>query len=409
MQQSVSPYSPGYKRAFVFSTIILLAGFILQWTIRLPTPQISHPYSTLTLLVFSLFVVIFYLGFAKFQIVKFLSSIPFSLAAISCIVALSLIAGIIPQQPTSSFFINRLGLNRITASWPFAFSLIALLISLGLTVLKRVWPFSLSNIGFLANHFGLWLTIAVATFGSGDLERVRINLIEGEGSSIGHSSNGNYVQLPFFIKLNDFKLEEYLPEITLGDSKSGAALKENNRLVPLRIGETSKLRDWAVTVLEFLPDAQKSGDKYVPALTANAIPAALIAVKNLKTGDTTNGWIAIGGLNTSPEFFTLNSQTVIALVPPRPRKFVSTVSIFTKGSGRIENIDIEVNRPFHLGDFSLYQVDYNQQQGKWSKESGLEAIYDPWISWIYVGLALLTLGTLHMLITIKNIAICNGN
>jgi len=52
-----------------------------------------------------------------------------------------------------------------------------------------------------------------------------------------------------------------------------------------------------------------------------------------------------------------------------------------------------VNDPFVFGGWTLYQVNYNPEQPTYS---GLEAVRDPGVTWVFLGFTLICLGVAYM-------------
>lgn len=61
--------------------------------------------------------------------------------------------------------------------------------------------------------------------------------------------------------------------------------------------------------------------------------------------------------------------------------------------------EIEVNKPFKVNGWKIYQLSYNEQMGKWSNVSVFELVRDPWLSVVYVGIYLLIIGAIGMFLT----------
>ncbi len=59
-----------------------------------------------------------------------------------------------------------------------------------------------------------------------------------------------------------------------------------------------------------------------------------------------------------------------------------------------ERAVISVNEPFDFGGWMLYQVNYNPEDPSYS---GLEAVRDPGVLWVFVGFALICIGVTYML------------
>ena len=59
----------------------------------------------------------------------------------------------------------------------------------------------------------------------------------------------------------------------------------------------------------------------------------------------------------------------------------------------VERAVISVNDPFTFGGWTLYQVNYNPEEPNYS---GLEAVRDPGVTWVFLGFTLICLGVAYM-------------
>ena len=81
-----------------------------------------------------------------------------------------------------------------------------------------------------------------------------------------------------------------------------------------------------------------------------------------------------------------------------PQRFVSTVDIHTKTGRNIET-KIEVNKPFEVDGWNIYQLNYDTQMGRWSDTSTLELVTDPWQPAVYTGIIMMLLGAVYTFVT----------
>ena len=58
-----------------------------------------------------------------------------------------------------------------------------------------------------------------------------------------------------------------------------------------------------------------------------------------------------------------------------------------------EKAVISVNDPMTYAGWTLYQVNYNPEDPTYS---GLEAVYDPGVAWVFTGFALICVGVFYM-------------
>jgi cytochrome c biogenesis protein ResB len=61
--------------------------------------------------------------------------------------------------------------------------------------------------------------------------------------------------------------------------------------------------------------------------------------------------------------------------------------------------DIEVNHPFTIDGWKIYQLNYDTSRGKWSEISVLELVKDPWLPAVYTGIFMLAVGAVCMIFT----------
>ena len=79
----------------------------------------------------------------------------------------------------------------------------------------------------------------------------------------------------------------------------------------------------------------------------------------------------------------------------RDKEVKAFLSHVTAGQGpSMVRAIISVNEPFDYGGWTLYQVNYNPEDPTYS---GLEAVRDPGVLWVFVGFALICVGVFYML------------
>jgi cytochrome c biogenesis protein ResB len=58
---------------------------------------------------------------------------------------------------------------------------------------------------------------------------------------------------------------------------------------------------------------------------------------------------------------------------------------------------LEVNNPLRVGHWRIYQYSYDADAGKASAYSSFELVYDPWMTWVYVGIFMFLAGSIFLL------------
>ncbi|HEY4785358.1 MAG TPA: cytochrome c biogenesis protein ResB, partial [Bacteroidales bacterium] len=272
------------------------------------------------------------------------------------------------------------------------------LIVLAMVTLRRAIPFKVKNIGFFLNHFGLWLTLLAAGLSSSDLQRLSVNLIENEPrKNIAVSQNGDMYQLPFSLKLLDFNIIEYNPQIGIFDIASGRFVAGSGQDLPYAAPNLeTNLAGWHLKVLKYYPQALYKNGTLQPTDSITGYPAALVFARNLATRDTVRGWISTGSVYLHADYVSLKGTQYLMLNAPAPKKFYSKLVVYKDSIHGGDTVQIEVNKPYSAGGWTLYQTGYDQQMRKWSTLSILEAVRDPWLPVVYIGIAFLLVGALYM-------------
>jgi Translation initiation factor 2, gamma subunit (eIF-2gamma; GTPase) len=343
-----------------------------------------------------------YFRFRKKPFVHWLSGVPGAISSILLLALLVLIFGFLPQgNPDVPWILKIAGLDRVKTSWIFLLAQFFFLTSLGMTTIKRIYPFNIKNIGFFINHFGLFLTLSAAVFGAGDIRRLEINLLkEGNESSIGVSGQGTMYKLPFSLKLVDFKIDEYNPRIAVMDAHSGR-LVNTDKIYPMaEKGLNVKLNNWQISVTNYLPSAVVIDSTVQPSPETGSCPAAFIRAISKSGKDTVMGWMLAGSYLQDPAYLVLDSNNLLALTKPEPQKYSSRILVRTDSIHK-DTVSLEVNKPYKVKGWTIYQVGFDQSKGKWSSLSVLEAVSDPWLPLVYTGFFMLIAGALLLFWTGK--------
>lgn len=135
----------------------------------------------------------------------------------------------------------------------------------------------------------------------------------------------------------------------------------------------------------------KVGDAYFGVNEPGSAPSAKVKVTNLTDHSDISGWICSGSYVHQPEALKLNDYHSLVMLPAEPRKFSSELIIQTKDGKNIKTT-LEVNKPFHIEGWTIYQLGYNTEMGRWSNLSVLDLVRDPWLPVVYLGIFLMMAG-----------------
>ncbi len=387
------PFPWGYKKSFIIASGILCLGILSDVILKNYLPDICFPYNIVALSVLITVIISFRILSGRSSMAKWLCSVPASLSAIVLFVLLSLMIALIPQQKTGiNFFQN------ITCSWTYLFSYAYLLLVLGTAAFKRIHPFRIKNTGFILNHLGLWITLVSAGFGSGDIQKLNMCLKENETTCNAYDKNKKLVGLPFSLKLKDFDIIEYNPKFAIVDNSTGKAVVHNGKPLITEIGKGNVLNtgEFKVVIREFYSLSYKAGNTFMPVNNIGASPSALVEVNS-----EIKGWITCGSFLMYPQILKLNDKYSVAMAKPEPERFLSYITVYEK-TGKVYNITLEVNKPFSIQGWKVYQKSYDKRLGKWSDISVLELVKDPWLPFVYTGCIMMLLGSVFMIYQGKN-------
>ena len=393
-----------YRESLAFVGGLGVVGLGLEWF----SPVDMHLWNSPLSLTFGALLVIFIaftggLGSATRPVI-WLSSAPLSVSLIGAMLFLGLIMGLTPQLAVPKAdpdWFDRLGLTRVTSSWPYIIIHLATLVTLGLAIVRQVKrPGGIRKAAFIINHSGVWLLLLAAGLGAADRRSYTMWIEEGQVEWRGRLTSGLVVELPLAVRLIDFDLEEYPPKVTVIDRTTGRPQPENkpdwHQIEPDRPAEVL-LNGWRVTVDAYIHRAIRgAGGSYSESPRLEAAPAALITAHNPATGATVRGWITDGGPIQPFQVLELDEHMVVAMARPEPRGFSSEITVFTK-KGQHRQALIEVNKPLYLWPWMIYQHSYDQGAGRMSTHSGLEVVYDPWWPVVLTALIIMILGALLLI------------
>ena len=186
------------------------------------------------------------------------------------------------SNSNSNIFV-RLGFNQMTSSWSFVLIYFLFILSLGALVVRRIVSKKKKNIIFLLLHAGLWIVLFFAVLGYVETERYIIYVNKDEIELRVYGSDGEKIELPIAIKLNDFILEEYIPKLAIIERKTGQVQPSNNpEYIQIDTNKQRKkiLSGFEIVVENYIHEAVRSSDtsyRHMPMLAST--PAVYVTVK----------------------------------------------------------------------------------------------------------------------------------
>lgn len=377
------------KYSFLVAIGLLLAGLLLEYITPLQAmPPMRFPNSLYIGLALANIIIFLFFAYRKHPAVKWLSTVPAAISSISLLVFLTLLMGLV-EQNTDLTDGHSFGFHHIKSTWYLVLSLLYILLSLGLTTLQRITQWRKGNLGFVLNHLGLWIVLFAAFAGSNDLQRVDVQLQEGKTQWNAMSPRGA-AALPCSIKLLDFELEEYTPELELLQRHSSEVIKA---YIDTTLAEqVLQLGEYTITLSPIITSAHIDSTSYHYQDHPGSIFAAYAKIEGPKNKVSSEGWLNTKSFMYLPKDLMINADTKLRLSTPEAQRYASTVVFDGK-----DTTVIEVNKPVKYAKHKFYQSSYDASMGKWSRISYLEMVYDPWLPLVYLGIFMLLFGSLFLL------------
>jgi hypothetical protein len=392
-----------YREGTIITGGILAIGFAIQAAGGGTILRFAgFPWNMISGLLFLAVLVTVFVLWQKHPVVKWLGGVKAALPAILGFTLLVLLMGFVKQDIEPQSAVSRVfGLTHLVHTWPFILINVYLLVLLAIVTLRRLTPFNLKNLGFFLNHFGLFMVLFSTALGNSDMQRLSMNCYEKQTEWRAIDTSGKIVEMPIAIQLIKFNIDEFRPKVTIIDNQSGQIV-EHKGTAPLGLLDQNEfdLMNYRVVVEQFLETSGKVGDAYFAVNEPGSAPSAKVRVTDRDSKKEISGWICSGSYAHRPEVLKLNDNYSLVMLPAEPRKYSSELNIQTK-SGKNITTTIEVNQPFKIDGWTIYQLGYNEEMGRWSNLSVLELVRDPWLPVVYFGIFLMMGGAAFLFITGK--------
>lgn len=419
---------------------LLVTGGLLQVTLGpLEWGLFAWPANFITLILFVFLLIVAYLLRKRSYFCLFMSTMQAAIPAIAAAAILTLIMGVTKQVAEGKRPMDPVGLTKMLSFWPFILVYVWMTAILGEVTINQIARFSWRRFPTLVSHVGLFLILTCGTLGSADMLRVKMYCETGQPEWRGLDAFNNVHQLPVAIQLEKFTIDEYPPKLMLID-KTGRPLpqdKPENLLVDNGM-KSGQLLDCKIDILKRIDNAvpvmlskmigkmpegmmgnirmdslgqARNKDGYIASDASGSACALLVRVtrgvnangssdSNLIKGQkqVVTGWITSGSYLFPYQALRLKDGRMLAMPNREPRRFASLVNIYTQSGQNIQT-EIEVNKPFTIEGWKIYQLSYNEQMGKWSNLSVFELVTDPWLPVVYIGIFMLLIGSVGMFLT----------
>jgi len=366
---------------------LLVTGGLLQVTIGpLEWGIFAWPANIITLILLVLALIIVYALRKRSYFCRFMSTMQAAIPAIATAAILTLLMGLTKQVAEGKAPIDPLGLTKMLNFWPFVLVYLWMTAIVGEVTLNQIVHFSWRRLPTLTSHVGLFLVLTCGTLGSADMLRVKMFCEQGQVEWRGLDTFSAVHHLPVAIQLEKFTIDEYPPMPVMLSKMVGK----------IPGGMMGNIR------MDSLGQARNK-DGYIASDATGTACAILVKVttgnapyKGVQHSYT--GWLTCGSYLFPYQSLKLSDGRRLVMPNREPRRFASLVDIYTQ-DGKNIHTEIEVNKPFSIDGWKIYQLSYNEQMGKWSNLSIFEIVTDPWMPVVYVGIFMLLFGAVGMFLT----------
>ena len=205
-----------YKQLIGRCALLFLAGTALQLCIgSVDASFLSYPWGLVAAVNYLYLLIILYAYQGKLTYVRRMYDRASYITSLASMLVLTLLFGLIPQDPSIGGWLDLLGFNQMSSSWIFVLFLFHFMTVLGLKAIEDVHCWRRRSIPTILMHVAFFVILVASAFGSGEKVRIQVTAIEGHPVSMGLTDKGMRVELPFTILLKDFSLEEYPPAVHL--------------------------------------------------------------------------------------------------------------------------------------------------------------------------------------------------
>ncbi|NLN74206.1 MAG: hypothetical protein GX140_08195 [Bacteroidales bacterium] len=394
-------YFYSLRGSFALAIMLFIVSTVLQLIFgKINVTKLQFPISLYLFLELFFIILALWLIFRKHAVMRWFASQWATTTAISLFLLVVTIMALTPQSSHAPAIIRALGFNAMIFSWQYAVSVAFLLFVLGFVTLRKLKPFKGRQIAFFINHFGLWLALAAAVIGFADRKQAVMQVGVDELVWYADEGEGDYMELPFAIKLEKFIMKFHSPRFVLFNKEGEIYDTKNYNPITIAKGKNLSYGGYDIYVHDYLEEAVAMGDNIVPM---SNMPGTMVAVKVSVNGSDSAAWIAPGSYMFQGHFLQLHPDTFLTLLDPEPAYFGSDILLYTQSGIASEKHTIAVNEPLKVEGWDVYQSSYDSAMGKDSQYSVFLIVKDPWLPIVYAGIFLLIAGAIWMMFAkIKN-------
>ena len=404
---------------------LVLVGMLLQLSMQpLDWALFMWPANGITLITLLIALFLFYFLRRRVYFFRFMTTMQAAIPAIAAAALLTIVMGLTRQVPAEQEAADPIGLSKMLNFWPFILVYFWMTVIVGEVTIRQIAHFSWRRLPIITSHLGLFIALTCATLGNADIQKLKMYCEKGQPEWRGLDAHNKVHELTIAIQLNQFTIDEYPPKLMIIDKmghpipqkkpeilviddnfKQGTAAgwhiqvdKKIEDAVPAQLASMMKnmpKQMQGMLHMDELGMAMKKGGYIKSSMPGSACAISITAIKG---GVTKKGWVTCGSYQFPQETLKLEEGKTLVMASREPKRYASNVNIYTQ-DGKNELTDIEVNKPYSINGWKIYQLSYNEQMGKWSNISVFELVRDPWLYAVYLGIYLLIIGAVGMFLT----------
>ncbi len=230
---------------------------------------------------------------------------------------------------------------------------------------------------------GAGLDIGNLLFGADKIQRGRMIIFEGYTGNYVMLEDGEQIkELPFLIKLTDFRIEYYKPEYLEVITAQGRSK------IPVEVGKVWSIGSDLGTVEivrvfeNFKISIEGDSKNVINDPQAGYNPALEVRIKS-PDGSVSTRYV----FERFPERASAGEKFLLRYYR-HIRDYISDVQIIKEGNVVAEK-SIEVNHPLHFGGYHFYQSSYDTDAHKYTV---LSVVSDTGLNFVYAGYVMLAIG-----------------
>lgn len=382
------------KQSFLFSAsvivpiILMTTAWCLQWALgEFRMDLMRFPVNVAVAAQFVVVVAAAAVFLKKNKAIVWLSKSGAAISATAFFTLHVMLMALIPQT-------GQTGLHNIAGCWSFVFSLAYWMTALSFAIVKRMSVFSIRNIFFVLQHLGLLIAVLAGALGQADKQQAYLRAWRNELVWYAET-NGNMLELPFAVKLTDFRVNYHAPQLALVN-QLGEVHTGGNNVIEAVPGKQFSLGKFTFRVDDAMSRCHISGDSLMDHTGLPGSVAAALVTVTTEEGTESQIVVTPGNYMVRPGFIMISPDSVLMMMPPEPESFVSVFDLYAKSDLSVRRVLIEVNSPVKAEGWTIYQHGYDSAMGNDSQYSDLMIVKDPWLPVVYFGIFMLMLGALGL-------------